>query len=166
MHEIYHTNSDLSTAKSRFYSKWLVGTQFYAKTGGCSARQIAYGIFAKLFSKKRWSSCETAGNPPGVILMRQCSKDFFTKIETITINLAYLTVISIKNSYFFNKIAPPIVDAICTGKAPWTCKLLRNRHKRHKKTACNRQHFCKQRICSGGADGSRTHDLYDANVSL
>ena len=30
------------------------------------------------------------------------------------------------------------------------CKSLRNSHKRHKKTACNRQHFCRQRICFGG----------------
>ena len=36
------------------------------------------------------------------------------------------------------------------------CNTLRNSHKRHKKTACNRQHFCKQRICIGGDGGSWT----------
>ena len=57
-----------------------------------------------------------------------------------------------RNAVFYSKHtagSPDLRFSVCGRDF---CKTLRNSHKRHKKPACNRQHFCKQRICIGGGN--------------
>ena len=93
---------------------------------------------------------------------RSCSGNYFMLTLYVFWNGQDLSVIeTVQNKRFYSKHTQRSPFWRFSVQSEIFCKTLQFRYKRYKKTACNRQHFCKQRICSGGGlKNSRTELIW------